>query len=290
MPHARAWPELRIASAAAVAACAIASAFTPLRAQSPLGSAQPFAVLAGSTITNTGASTINGNIGVWPGSAITGLGAIVLTGTSHQGDAMAKQAQSSAASAFAKLAAMPFTANLSGQNLGGLTLTPGVYFFSSSAQLTGTLVLDFMGNASVPFVFQIGSTLTTAAASVVSVLNGGSGSGIYWQVGTSATLGSATRFAGNLIADQSITMVTGASIHCGRAIALHGAVTLDANDISNSCADGTDFGSLGFSGGAATTVPEASTVSLLASACGLLFFLVVRRERRSRNPTRRHET
>lgn len=261
-----------------------------VEAQGPLGAAQQFGVLAGASITNTGATTVNGNIGVWPGSAITGLGAIVLTGTVHQSDAVARQAQASAAAAFTNLAAMPFTTNLSGQDLGGLTLTPGVYFFSSSAQLTGTLVLDFLGNAASPFVFQIGSTLTTAAASVVSVLHGGTGSGIYWQVGSSATLGVGTLFAGNLIADQNITLTTGARIHCGRAIALNGAVTLDSDDISNSCADGSDFGSLGFSGGATTTVPEPSTTSLLATGCGLLFFFVVRRERRSRASTRRHES
>ena len=110
-----------------------------------------------------------------------------------------------------------------------------MYFFSSSAQLTGPLVLDFMGNSATTFVFQIGSTLTTASGSSVSMLNASANSGIYWLVGSSATLGTTTSFMGNIIANQSITLNTGAKIVCGRALALHGAVTLDGNTISNSC-------------------------------------------------------
>jgi type VI secretion system secreted protein VgrG len=137
--------------------------------------------------------------------------------------------------------------------------------------LTGTLTLDFSSNPNQPFVFQIGSTLTTASASVINVLNGSSLSGIYWDVGSSATLGTSTLFAGNIIADQSVTLNTTAKILCGRAIALNAAVTMDTNTISNNCntnnGDTTrsGFGSYGFSNSGAT-VPEPSSLLLLFTA------------------------
>ena len=197
-----------------------------------LGSAASFAVLGGQSVTNTGATTVFGNVGVSPGSSITGFPpGIVAGGAIHQTDALALQAQSDVTTAYNALAAQPCIGDLTGQDLGGLTLTEGAYCFSSSAQLTGPLVLDAQGNAAAVFVFQIGSTLTTASASSVNVINGGTDCNVYWQVGSSATLGTGTQFVGNILALASISMTTGADLH-GRALARNGSVTLDTNDIS----------------------------------------------------------
>jgi hypothetical protein len=194
-----------------------------------LGTAETFAVLGASTVTNTGATQIRGNLGVSPGTAITGFPpGIVEVGTIHDGDAVAMQAQADLNTAYNAFAGLPCKFNLTGQDLGGLTLTPGVYCFDSSAQLTGTLVLDFQGSTTAHFVFQIGSTLTTASSSMVSLANCTKHCEIFWQVGSSATLGTTSKFSGNIMAKASITITTNVVI-CGRALAETGAVTMDTD-------------------------------------------------------------
>jgi len=219
-------------------------------AMSILGTAENFAVLAGTpSITNTGATTITGDVGIHPAASITGKGSINLTGAYHEADAVALTAKNDLTTAYNGLALMPFTSNLTGQNLGGLTLTSGVYHFDSSAQLTGPLTLDAQGSNNAYWVFQIGSALTTASGSSVVLTNLGTNdgrdNGLYWQVGSSATLGTTTAFEGNILALTSITMNTGATIPNGRALARNGAVTMDTNTISIVCPNGGP----GYSGG-----------------------------------------
>jgi len=195
-----------------------------------LGTAQTFAVLAGSTVTNTGPSVLDGDLGVWPGIAITGFPPGTVTGTTHAGNAVAQQAQSDLTTAYNDAAGQACDVDLTGQDLGGMTLTPGAYCFSTSAQLTGTLNLDAQGSGSSVFIFQIGSTLTTASSSVASLINGGSECNVFWQVGSSATLGTSSTLVGSILALTDITLTTSANLS-GRALARNGAVTLDTNTI-----------------------------------------------------------
>lgn len=195
--------------------------------QPRLGTAANFAVLGGSAITNTGPTVISGGVGLFPGTAVSGFPPAVAS-TRHQTDAVARGAKDALVTAYNDLASWRPTRSLTGQDLGGMTLTPGVYTFSSSAQLTGTLTLS--GNGI--FIFRTGSSLTTASNSRVLVTNGANGCGVYWKVGSSATLGTGTQFKGTIVALTSITMVTGATILPGRALARNGAVTMDSNRIN----------------------------------------------------------
>ncbi len=199
-----------------------------------LGTADSFAVLAGTTVTNTGASVVNGDLGVSPGSAITGFPPGIVNGTTHAADAAAAQAQADLTIAYDDAAGRAPTQDLTGTDLGGLTLTDGTYFFSTSAQLTGTVTFDAQGDPDAVFIVQIGSTLTTASASSVSLVNSADACNVFWQVGSSATLGTSTAFRGNILALTSITLNTGATIEDGRALARNGAVTLDTNVITRS--------------------------------------------------------
>src|ERR1035437_7232513 len=150
-----------------------------------LGSAQSFSVLGGSTVTNTGSTVVTGALGVYPGSAVTGFppGKMTGGGSIHPADAVALQAQNDVTTAYNNLVGQACTGNQTGKDLGGLTLTSGVYCFSSSAQLTGMLTLDAQGSANSVFIFQVGTTLTTATNSSVRVINGGTNCNVYWKVG-----------------------------------------------------------------------------------------------------------
>jgi hypothetical protein len=242
-----------------------------------LGTADSFAVLGGSTVTNTGATVIHGVLGVWPGTAITGFppGIVIAPGTTHANDALAMSAQSALTNAynFAAGTSEICDMNLTGQDLGGKTLTPGVYCFDSSAQLTGILTLNGLGDANSVFVFKIGSTLTTASNSSVEFTNSGQGDSVFWQVTSSATLGTSTAFAGNILALTSITLNTSATINCGRALARNGAVTMDTNTVSIDTA--------GCEATTGSAVPEPATASILG--LGLLFGACLRKWQTTKN-------
>lgn len=227
--------------------------------QPRMGTAANFAVLAGSTVTNTGPTVINGGLGLSPGSAVTGFPPGVAT-SQHKTDAVARQAKTDLVTAYNDLASWGATRSMTGLDLGGKTLTPGVYTFSSSAQLTGTLTLK--GNGI--FIFQMGSTLTTASNSRVLVTGGAQGCGVFWKVGSSATLGSGTRLVGTVVAMTSITMVTGASLLPGRALARNGAVTLDSNLISQ------PVGGCGAISSATAATPVPRTVTTGTTGAGTL--------------------
>lgn len=224
-----AWVSLSLAAAA------LAFIAGPAAAQLSLGTAQNFGVLGGSTVTNTGPSVITGDVGVSPGTSVTGFPpGVIVGGTIHAGDAVAGQAQTDLTQAYNTAAGTACNVDLTGQDLGGLTLTPGVYCFSSSAFLSGTLTLDMQGNPNAFFLFKIGSTLITASGSSVVLINSGGTTcppNVFWQVGSSATLGTGSSMAGNILALTSITLTTGARLN-GRALARNGAVTLDSNTVT----------------------------------------------------------
>lgn len=189
-----------------------------------LGAADSYAVLAASTITAAGTEVVTGNLGLYPGTSVTGFPPSTVSGSQDIANTAALNAQLSATAAYNDLAARTGAINESGNDLGTLTLVAGVYKYNTSAQLTGTLTLDAGGNPNAVWIFQIGSTLTTASASSVNIINGGSAGNVFWQVGTSATLGTTTAFKGTIIANASITSNNGVTTS-GRLFALTGAVT-----------------------------------------------------------------
>ncbi|HEX8723252.1 MAG TPA: ice-binding family protein [Pyrinomonadaceae bacterium] len=205
----------------------------------PQGSTTTYAVLAASAVTSSGLTVLNGDLGVSPGTAITGFPPGVVTGATHVADPVAAQAQADAQVEYAYLDGLPCDPanNLTGVDLGGKVLKPGVYCFDSSAQLTGTLILDAQGSCDSLFVFQTGSTLVTSVASSVEVINNPcsancrGGENVFWQVGSSATIGTGSQFVGHIVANTSVTLNFGASV-AGNIIALTGAVTLDTNNVS----------------------------------------------------------
>ncbi len=217
-----------------------------------LATAGDFAVLAGLSVTNSGQSIVDGgHIGVKSTSAITGFlpGRVMLPYTIHADEALALQAQSDFATAYKVALDLPFTSDLSGQNLGGLMLDPGVYRLGASATLYGTLTLNAHGDPNALFVFQIGSSLITDSNSSVVTINGGStpGCNTFWQVGGDATLGANTEFEGHILAQTNIIMRSNANILHGSALAKQ-TVTLNDNNITG-CIPEPAMIVLGLSGG-----------------------------------------
>lgn len=197
-----------------------------------LGTAGGFSVLGGSAVTNTGPTTMPGDLGVTPGTAVSGFPPGTVGGTIRSNDAVAKQAASDTVLAYDDAAGRPSTATVSG-DLGGRTLQAGVYTSATSLGLTGDLVLDGAGDPNAVFVFRTGSTLTTASASRVRLIGGAQACNVFWKVGSSATIGTASTFVGDVVALTSVTLTTTARID-GRALARNGAVTLDSNVFTNS--------------------------------------------------------
>ncbi|HSP02499.1 MAG TPA: ice-binding family protein [Acidimicrobiales bacterium] len=215
-----------------------------------LGTAAEFSVLAGSAVTNTGPTTVTGSVGVSPGTAISGFPPGIVGGTIHSADAPAAQAQTDTTTAY-NTAASQTPATAVAVELGGRTLEPGVYR-NGTLGITGTLTLDAQGDPDAVFVFQASSTLITASGSRVNLINGAQACNVFWQIGSSATLGTSTQFVGTVLALTSITANNGATVQ-GRLLARNGAVTLDNNVITTAaCAAQTTT---------TTTAPTTTTTT-----------------------------
>lgn len=197
----------------------------------PLGTANSFAVLAGTTVTNAGPTVVNGNLGVSPGGAVVGFPPGVVNGTIHAADATAAQAQLDLTAAYNNAAGQPVTQTVATE-LGGTILGPGVYDSAAGDfQITGTLTLDAQGNPNAIFIFKTASTLVTASGSQVNLINGAQSCNVFWQVGSSATLGTNSSFRGNILALTSIQATTGAAVD-GRLLARNDRVTMDTNTVT----------------------------------------------------------
>ncbi len=226
-----------------------------------LGTAASFSVLAGSTVTNTGPTTMFGDLGLSPGSSVTGAPHVL--GQTHVDDAVAIQAKNSLTTAYNDAASRP-TDGSAGTDLSGQTFTAGVRTASESLLLSsGSVILDAQGDPNAVFIFQIGTTLTTGSNTTVQLVNGAQACNVFWQVGSSATLGTGTRFVGTVMAAATITANTAATIH-GRLLAQTAAVNLDTNTITTSNCASSESGS---GGGTETTTPE-ETAALEATAGG----------------------
>ncbi|MBC7459543.1 DUF3494 domain-containing protein [Candidatus Saccharibacteria bacterium] len=215
----------------------------PYTQQVNLATADNFAVLGGSAITNTGSTVINGNVGLAPGSAISGFPPGLINGTQYTNNSTATKAKTDLVTAYNDAASRtPVTSVIAAGALGSMILTPGVYTAADSTfELDGPLTLDGEGDPNAVFIFQAASSLITAGASTVILQNGAQACNVFWQVTSSATLGTNSTFKGNILSLTSITATTGANV-VGSLLARNGAVTLDANTITNeTCAGGEAF-------------------------------------------------
>jgi len=231
-----------------------------------LGTAASYAVLSGSAVTNTGPSTLNGDLGVSPGTSVTGFPPGTVNGATHVADAAAAQAQADTTTAYNDAAGRTPASAVSG-DLGNRVLAPGVYNSASSLGLTGTLTLDGENNADSVFIIQVSSALTTASGSRVSLINGAQACNVFWQIGSSATLGSSSVFAGDILALTSVTLDDGVTVN-GRTLARNGAVTLINDTVttaacaaSTSPAGGTSPGAGGAPTGGGTTTGGGTPTS-----------------------------
>jgi hypothetical protein len=227
-----------------------------------LGTADKYSVLAGSAVTNTGPSVLSGDVGVHPGTAISGFPPGIASVKHVGGDAESAQAQADLTAAYNSAASRAKTGDVAG-DIVGLTLTSGVYKSTSTLALGGKVTLDAEGDPDATFTFQIADSLTTATDSSVELIGGAKACNVFWQIGSSATLGTRTSFKGTIMALTSITLVTGATVE-GRALARNGAVTLDTNVFTAaSCDRSATTASTTTSGSASTstTSPTGGTTS-----------------------------
>ena len=232
-PRARRTPFVLVALALptlAIGAMSLAPRAQAAEAPVGLGSVASYSVLGGETVTNTGPSVVAADLGVSPGTAITGFPPGVYGGALHAADAAAAQAQADLTTAYDAAAGRAATATVSG-DLVGQTLTTGVYRSASTLSLSGTVTLDGQGDPAAVFVFQVGSGLTTATGSNISLINGAQACRVFWQVGSSAVLGVGSSFTGSVLAQSSISAGTGTQV-AGRLLARTGAVTLDSTRVS----------------------------------------------------------
>jgi len=201
-------------------------------AEVPLGSDSRFAVLAGSTVTNSGLTTITSNVGLSPGSAVTGFPpGIVIDGKIHASDAHAAKAQLDLTTAYNNAAGRPNPTKVPA-DIGGMVITPGLYKAPVSLAITGNVTLDGKNNPNSVFIFQVPSTLTTQVDSSVTLINGAKPCHVFWQVGSSATLKTGSIFEGVILAQASISLGKGATVEDGRLLARTGAVTLLRNTVT----------------------------------------------------------
>ena len=232
----------------------------------PLGTSANYAVLGGSTVTNTGATTLDGSLGLWPGTSITGFppGLVLPPGTIDTTNPAAQQAQSDLTAAYVDAAGRPLDATTTA-DLANLTLVGGVYAgpSKSALSLTGPLILDGAGDPSSVFIFQTDSTLITGSGSTVTLINGAQECNVFWQVGSSATLGTGSVFVGNILALTSITVTTGVTVH-GRALARNGAVTFDNDTFTKpTCALAPPTTTTTTTATTGTTLPQTGPIATL---------------------------